>query len=80
MKNMRYKFGILAAAILALTVCQNESNTPVSVTGISLEDMDLTIFASRRITPAFEPPNATNKRGTWTSSAPDVVSVQTMEQ
>jgi len=75
---MKGKLVILFAAILIFTACQNESGNktpPVSVTGISLEDIDLTIFASRRITPAFEPANATNKRGTWTSNDPDVVYV-----
>jgi endo-1,4-beta-xylanase len=73
------KWGILFAAILAFTACQQEkessSSASVSVTGVSLEDINLTIFASRQITPAFEPPNATNKRGTWTSSDRNVVSV-----
>jgi GH35 family endo-1,4-beta-xylanase len=75
-KNINNKWGILFAAVLAFTACQQEEESPsVSVTGVSLEDMNLTVFASRRITPAFEPSNATNKRGTWTSSDPDVVSV-----
>jgi len=79
-KNALLLAAPLAAAILVLTACQNEAKNegtslPVSVTGVSLEDMDLTIFSSRRITPAFEPANATNKRVTWSSNAPDVVSV-----
>jgi GH35 family endo-1,4-beta-xylanase len=72
MKKARYTFGILAVAIIALAACQNETG----VTGMSLDSaIDLTIFSSRRLKPAFEPSNATNKKVTWTSSAPDVVSV-----
>ena len=77
----------LAMAILVLTDCQTESKneeqpTPepqVSVTGISMEKntLNLTIFSSQRISLTFEPSDATNKSVTWTSSAPDVVSVST---
>jgi endo-1,4-beta-xylanase len=76
-KNAYLKLGILFAAILAFSACQNESENkaPVSVTGVNLKDITLTIFATRDLTEAFEPSNATNKRATWTSSAPDVVSV-----
>jgi len=79
MRNACYKLGILIAAILALTACQDESKNgepPVSVTGISLEKApDLTLFASHRLTLNFSPANATNKRVIWKSSDPDVVSV-----
>ena len=77
MKNARYKLGILTAAVLSLTVCQNETENkppPVSVTGINLEDMDLTIYGFRQLNPV-QPANATDKRVIWESSAPDVVSV-----
>ena len=73
MKNTRYTLGILTAVVLSLTVCQNESS-PVSVTGIKLEDMELTIYGFRQLKPV-EPPNASDKRVIWTSSAPDVVYV-----
>jgi GH35 family endo-1,4-beta-xylanase len=72
MKKARYTFVILAAAVIALAACQSEA----SVTGMSLDSaLDLTIFSSRRLNPEFEPSNADNKRVTWKSSAPDVVSV-----
>jgi len=77
MKNARYKLGILTAAVLSLTVCQNEAGNKapvVSVTGINLEDMDLTIYGFRQLNPV-QPANATDKRVIWESSAPDVVSV-----
>ena len=77
MKNTRYIFVILTAVILSLTVCQNESGnkaSPISVTGISLEDMDLTIFGFKRLDPV-KPANATDKQVIWSSSAPSVVSV-----
>jgi len=78
-KDAYNKWGILFAVILAFTTCQREKepSPPVSVTGISLEknSLNLTIYSSLQIRLAFKPADATNKNVTWSSSAPDVVSV-----
>jgi len=71
---------ILFAAALTYTTCQNDSKEsppppPVSVTGISLEDINLTIYGSRQLNPVFEPENATDKRVKWESGDKTVVSV-----
>jgi endo-1,4-beta-xylanase len=78
-------FAVLAVAI-ALSGCKNISPTgnekptteePIPVKSISMSksSMTLTLYSTEQLTPTFNPPNATNKEITWTSSAPNVVSV-----
>jgi endo-1,4-beta-xylanase len=55
----------------------NEDTGNDKVTGISLDKkaLTLTMFAKEKLTFTTSPPNATNKKVTWTSSAPAVATV-----
>jgi uncharacterized protein YjdB/formylglycine-generating enzyme required for sulfatase activity len=48
---------------------------PVAVTGVTLENIALELWETRRLTPTFSPPNATYKGVTWESDDTDVVTV-----
>jgi GH35 family endo-1,4-beta-xylanase len=76
MKDAYKRLVILFTVILAFAACQQDKEPPppVKVTGINLEDFDLTIYGFRQLKPV-QPENATNKQVTWESSDPDVVSV-----
>jgi len=82
MKKARFILGILitailTTAILAFAACGNDTDPQSGkVKGVSLPDTRVTINLFNQIIPKFEPANATNKEGTWSSDKKDVVRVE----
>ncbi|MCR5292783.1 MAG: leucine-rich repeat protein [Eubacterium sp.] len=77
---------LLAYGTATITVVTDDMNKTatckitvkaINVTGVTLDKkaLDMTVGDSYTLTPTIAPENATNKKVTWTSSKPDVVSV-----
>jgi len=75
---MKLNKSVLSITILLVLVFFLAGCLPVPVTGVSILEDDFYLLlgmAPRQLTIEIEPSNATNKAVFWTSSNPDVVTV-----
>lgn len=78
MKRLFALVAALAAATFCWNACQPKSNPEIAVTGVSLSETSLTlnVGGSVKLTATITPENATDASLTWSSSKPEVASVQ----
>jgi GH35 family endo-1,4-beta-xylanase len=78
-KNLHwFKFVVLATALAGLIACQDGGGGGGGgpVKSISLPKYTImTLYQTQKLVPTFDPPDPDNKKVTWTSSDPSVVSV-----